>query len=195
VPRIRAKIMAFDGDTLTLQPDGTTADADWVRVTVRPDTRYVSTEKYKLAAIQPGDFAGAAVIAQSDGKLRAQEVHVYPGALRGSGEGRFPEGAAGRLMINGTVAASADGTLTLHYRGLAENNGVCEGRAPVPLTPTACTGDAAVTVAPGIPVTALTVGDKTLLVPGAMAIVSVATRPDGAKVTPGLIVEKPATAP
>src|SRR5271155_5143037 len=77
VPRIRAKIMAFDGQTLTLQPDGTTADADWLRVAVRPDTRYVSTEKSKLAAIQPGDFAGAAVIAGADGKLRAQEVHVY----------------------------------------------------------------------------------------------------------------------
>jgi hypothetical protein len=195
VPRVRARIIAFDGQTLTLQPDGTSADADWLRVSVRPTTRYASTAKVKLSAIKPGDFAGAAVIADPDGKLRAQEVHVYPGPLRGSGEGRFAEGAHGRLMINGAVAAASDGSLTLHYRGAGLNKELCEGRAPVPLTPRACAGDAVITIADGVPVTALTLGDNSLLTPGAMAVVSVTTAADGTRMTPGLIVEKPAAAP
>ena len=195
VPRIRGRIIAFDGKLLTLQPDGTTADADWVRVNVRPDTRYVSTGKYRLSDIKPGDFAGAAVIPEPDGKLRAQEVHVYPGPLRGSGEGRFPEGPPGRLMINGTVAAQSGDTLALHYRGAGLNNGVCEGRLPVPIKPDVCTGDATITVAPGVPVTALGIGDKSLVVPGMTAVVSIVTAPDGSKTTPGLIVEKPPATP
>jgi hypothetical protein len=194
-PRIRGQVMAFDGKVLTLQPDGTTADTDWVRIAVRPDTRYVSTEKYRLSDIKPGDFAGAGVIPEPDGKLRAQEVHVYPGALRGSGEGRFAEGPPGRLMINGTVAAERDGALTLHYRGAALDNGICKGRLPVPITPGACAGDAVITVAPGVPVTALAMGDKDIVVPGATAVVSIVTAPDGSKFTPGLIVEKPAASP
>jgi hypothetical protein len=195
VPRIRARIIAFDGQTLTLQPDGTTADADWLRVSVRPNTRFVSTAKVQLSAIKPGDFAGAAVIPEAGGRLGAREVHVYPGPLRGSGEGRFAEGPPGRLMINGAVATADDGTLTLHYRGGAMNKDLCEGRAPVPITPQACTGNAVITIADGIPVTALALGDKSLLTPGAMAVVSVAAAPDGTKFTPGLIVEKPVAAP
>jgi hypothetical protein len=195
VPRIRGRVIAFDGKLLTLAPDGSTADADWVRVEVRPDTRYVSTGKYRLSDIKPGDFAGAGVIAEPDGKLRAQEVHVYPGPLRGAGEGRFPEGPPGRLMINGTVAAVDDGKLTLHYRGAAEKDGVCEGRLPVPIKPDACAGDAVITVAPGVPVTALAMGDKSLVTPGATAVVSVVTEPGGGKFTPGLIVEKSSPPP
>ncbi len=111
-----------------------------------------------LSAIRPGDFAGAAVIADPDGKLQAQEVHVYPGPLRGAGEGRFPEGVPGRIMINGAVAAASDGSLTLHYRGAAMNKEICEGRAAVPIRPQACTGDAVIAIADGVPVTALTAG-------------------------------------
>ncbi len=113
---------------LSCSPDGTTADADWIRVSVRPDTRYVSTQKARLADIKPGDFAGAVAIPEPGGALRAQEVHVYPGDLRGAGEGRIPQGS--RLVINGTVAAADGKSLTLHYRGAAQNNGVCEGPRP-----------------------------------------------------------------
>jgi hypothetical protein len=195
VPRVRGRIVAFDGQTLTLQPDGTSADADWLRVGVLANTRYVSTTRTKLSAIKPGDFAGAAVTADPDGKLQAQEVHVYPGALRGAGEGRFTEGPSGRIMINGAVAIAADGSLTLHYRGAGMNKELCEGRAAAPVTSRTCTGDAVIAIADGVPVTALTPGDKSLLIPGAMAVVSVAERPDGTRITPGLIVEKAATAP
>ncbi len=52
-----------------------------------------------------------------------------------------------------------------------------------------------VTVAAGVPVTALTVADKALVVPGAVASVSIATAPDGSRMTPGLIVEKAAATP
>lgn len=190
VPRVRGKVLSFDGKLLILQPDGTTADADWLRVAVRPDTRYVVTGPSRMKDIKSGEFAGAAVTAGADGKLLAQEVHVYPNPLRGSGEGRFADAKPGRVMINGTVATAEDGVLTLRYRGAGLKNGVCEGRMPVPIKPDSCAGDATIAVAPSAPVTRLSMADPKAVTPGAMAVVSVARTPDGAKVTPGLIIEK-----
>ncbi len=190
VPRVRGKILAFDGTTLVLQPDGTSADADWLRVNVRPNTRYITTGKARFSDIKSGVFAGAAAVPDADGKLNAQEVHIYPGPLRGSGEGRFPDTKPGRVMINGTVATAENGVMTLRYRGSGMKNGVCEGRMPVPIKPDACAGDVSIAVASGVPVTALTVGDASLAKPGAIAVVSVVTARDGSKMTPGLIVEK-----
>ena len=37
--------------------------------------------------------------------MKAQEVYLYAEALRGTGEGRFPEGD--RLIVNGTVSGGA----------------------------------------------------------------------------------------
>ncbi len=51
-----------------------------------------------------------------DGTLLAQQVHLYPDALRGSGEGQLPQ-ANGRIAINGAVTAISDGRMTLFYRG------------------------------------------------------------------------------
>jgi hypothetical protein len=189
VPRVRGKVLSFDGETLILQPDGTSADADWLRVAVRFDTRYVATSKARFGDIKSGDFAGAAVTVGADGKLVGQEVHVYPNQLRGSGEGRFPDSKPGRLMINGTVATTDDGVLTLRYRGAGMKNGVCDGRMPVPIKPDSCAGDAVIALAPSAPVTRLSMADAKAVTPGAMAVVSVARAQDGSKITPGLIIE------
>jgi hypothetical protein len=172
-------------------------------VTVLPDTRYVASDRSSFAAIRPGDYAGAAVI-ESDGKLLAQDVYLYAQALRGTGEGRFAEG--GRLIVNGTVSGvkppqdKQDGNLTLHYRGalltgLGQGRTLCEGRASPPAyaSALACEGSAAITVSPGIPVSMLTVGDKSLLVPGSLVTVAMIKTNDDKNITPGVIVEKQAT--
>jgi len=190
VPRVRGKILSFDGKMLVLQPDGTSADADWLRVAVRPETRYAVTGKSRMRDIKSGEFAGAAVTMGADGKLLAQDVYVYPNPLRGAGEGRFADSKPSRLMINGTVAVAEDGALTLRYRGAGMKNGVCEGRMPVPITPDACAADAVIGIPPGTPVTRLSMADAKAVTPGLIAVVSVATAPDGGKIAPGLIIEK-----
>jgi hypothetical protein len=200
LPRIKAKVVSFDGTTLVVAPlpAGSGGDAkpgETMRFTVLPETRYVATGKAALTDIKVGDFAGAAVRAGSGGRLKAEEIFLYPEALRGTGEGRFTE--KGRLMINGTVSAVAPAQLTLHYRGLAPNGKLCEGRAPPPAIASrlTCTGDAVISAGDSVPVTALTVGDASMVVPDAVVTVSVAKNSEGAKVTPGLIVEKPDVSP
>lgn len=224
VPRIKAKLLAFDGHVMTLQPltapvadapkrspvkhghaapaneapsppaDAKPADAAPpanLTVAVLPDTRYVTAAPSTLDTIKPGDFAGAAVTGTGN-NVEGQSVLAYPEALKGSGEGRFPDPLTGRMMINGLVMAVSASSLTLHYRGSVQNGPVCEGRAPPrgiagPLT---CSADAVVHVAAETPVRTLVIGDQSLLVPGAELTVSMAKNTEGDNVTPGVIVEK-----
>ncbi|HKB95641.1 MAG TPA: hypothetical protein VKB94_02260, partial [Rhizomicrobium sp.] len=143
--RVKARLTAFDGQVMTLEPLKDQAGAkagETISVSVLPETRYVGSDKASFDALKRGDYAGAAVSEGRGGALRAQDVYLYAEALRGTGEGRFPE--AGRLIINGIVSAAQpaadnkhNGTLTLHYRGallsgLGRGRTLCEGRASPP---------------------------------------------------------------
>ena len=174
-------------------------------VSVLPDTKYVLSQKSAFGNLKVGDYAGAAVVENRNGSLRAQDVYIYAETLRGTGEGRF--GDSGRLMVNGAVsqvtpASEQDttrGTFALHYRGAtltgSGKRAVCEGRAVPPqfASALACSGDAVIEVPSGTPVSALTMGDKSLLTPGATVSVSLVSRGDGSQVTPGVIIEPPVT--
>ena len=171
-------------------------------VSITPTTRYVGSSPALFAAIKPGDYAGAALTPPPGDRLRAQEVFVYAEALRGTGEGRFPEGD--RLIINGTVSAvkittpedKQGGMLTLHYHGstltgLGRGKTVCEGRASPPAyaSALACEVDAVIEILPGTPVTSLREGDKSLLVPGSLVTVAMVATADGKSISPGVVVE------
>jgi len=173
-------------------------------VAVLPNTRYVATATASFGVIKVGDYVGAVVGERSGGQLRAQEVFIYAEALRGTGEGRFSDN--GRLLVNGAVSAiqpvsekdTTGGTLTVHYRGAvittaAPGRTLCEGRAAPPalMSALACAADAAIEVPSATPVSAVTVGDRSLLVPGAMVSIAIAKTADGRQVTPGVTVEKP----
>jgi hypothetical protein len=206
VVRVKAKLTAFDGQVMTLTPlpsKDASAKTENFSVSILPDTRYVRADKTSLDGVKPGAYAGAAVTEEKDGSLRAADIYLYAEALRGSGEGRFFE--AERLIVNGAVSAvqppAADGkqpgSLTLHYRGavlsgLGRGKTLCEGRASPPAyaSALACRGDAVIQVPAAAPVSALTVGDKSLLVPGSLVTVAMTKAPDNKDVTLGVIVEK-----
>jgi hypothetical protein len=64
-----------------------------------------------LAHVTPNAFVGITSVAQADGSQRATEIHIFPEALRGTGEGsRLMEQTAGgggrSTMTNGAVAPS-----------------------------------------------------------------------------------------
>ena len=223
VTRVKARLTAFDANTLTLEPlpppvppakglfsatppsPPSPAMTGPLTVSVLPDTKYVLSQKSAFANLKVGDYAGAAVVENRNGSLRAQDVYIYAETLRGTGEGRF--GDSGRLMVNGVVsqvtpASEQDttrGTFALHYRGAtltgSGKRAVCEGRAVPPqfASALACSGDAVIEVPSGTAVSALTMGDKSLLAPGATVSVSLVSRGDGSQITPGVIIEPPVT--
>lgn len=216
VPRIKARVTAFDGHVLTVQPlpsspgqtssSGKTSSSDKsparpelrltpapatdgpLSVTVLAGTRYAVTVPALLSDIKPGDYAGAAAV-DNKGRLTAQEVFLYPPSLTGTGEGRFVDD--GRLMVNGKVTAVGAAQLTLGYRGAAQNGEVCEGRAgpPAIASALACTGTAKIGVPGGVPVVALSLGNAGMLAPGAVITLSLARDAQGGYVTPGVVIQ------
>ena len=117
--------------------------------------------------------------------MHAQEVHIFPEAMRGTGEGHRPmapdpaaniSGVAGepqeRTMTNATVTGVQSRTLTLKYKD----------------------GEAEIVVAPDVPIITLVVGDASLLKPGA-AVAIVAVKKDAGLVATNLTAEKDGVKP
>ena len=129
---IRGTIVSFDGTKLVVR----TEEGGTVSAAVLPDTITLYNAPRKLADIKSGDFLGSAAVMGSDGKLHAQEVRIFPDALRGIGEGQYPMGdpASNRSMTNATVeqvmAVTRGGTLKLSYHGAgAPGDPSCTGHA------------------------------------------------------------------
>ncbi len=188
--RVRGTISSFDGQTLTVAAD----DGTTVSVGVLPVTRIIYDEPRKLTDIHQGDFVGSAALKGADGRLHAQEVHIFPELLRGMGEGQYEmsDNNPNRSMTNATVmqvaGVAANGTLTLSYHGAgAAGDPNCTGHAAT--GGTGCTGTSDIEVVPGIPIVGLMVGDPSMLVPGAAVSMLVVTGPAGTPVTPGITVE------
>jgi hypothetical protein len=186
VPRIKASVVAFDGALLTVKPEG---EKDTMKIGLRPATKIMKQEAKALADIPAGAFIGATGTRTALGVLNAQEVHLFPEALRGSGEGLYPASpGSSHFILDGTVTAVSGTTISAKFRGASGEGAKCMGRAPLdPLQ--GCQGAATIAVAAGTPVLALSEADKSLIKPGAVVAVSIMAGPDGKPVTPGLTIE------
>ena len=116
--RIRGTIEKVNGNVLTI----TSRDGDMLTLHLTPDYTATAVVKASLADIKDGSYVGTSALPQPDGTLKALEVHIFPVALRGVGEGfTHWDLQPGSTMTNATVRASVssvDGnTLTLTYKG------------------------------------------------------------------------------
>jgi hypothetical protein len=141
--------------------------------------------------ISDGGFLGITSITQPDGSQRAVEVHVFPDAMRGTGEGSYAwdlPGTGGSKMTNGTAAASkmtngtmilldGESSLTLQYKDAASG------------------GSQAIIVPPGTPVVALEPGGAADLQVGASVFVIAHTNAQGALSADRILVGKNGVVP
>jgi hypothetical protein len=156
--RIRANVVSFDGKVLTVK----TAVGKEIKVQVTEQTSISYPKAIKLADIKPGDFIGSAAMPGPEGKLIAREVHLFPEAQRGVGEGHNPwDLEPGSTMTNGGVSKSlkaANGQeLTVQYKG----------------------GTKTILVPAGTPIVMSMPGERSLLVAGAFVFIGAQTAPDG----------------
>ncbi len=116
-PFVRGVIESFDGRELHV----TTRTGEKVALKLAENPRVSMVVPISLDAIKPGSFIGTAAVSQPDGTLKALEVHVFPEAMRGAGEGHRPwDRGTGSTMTNGTVGevkVSSGRLLTLTYKG------------------------------------------------------------------------------
>jgi Domain of unknown function (DUF5666) len=116
--RIRATIESVEGATLTLK----TGAGETRVVRMKDGARVNALVAAHAEDIHPGDFVGAAAEPGPDGRLQAIEVHIFPEAARGSGEGSRPfDLSPTSTMTNGAVSTRVVGvagpTLTVTYKG------------------------------------------------------------------------------
>jgi hypothetical protein len=107
------------------------------------------------SAVQEGTFVGTTAVPRADGSLSAVEVHVFPEAARGTGEGHRPwDLQPNSTMTNATVSKITSGpnerTMTLHYKD----------------------GEQTIRVPNGVPIVTMKPGDRSLLAVGAKVIVT-----------------------
>jgi hypothetical protein len=157
--RVRGTVEAMDGAMYVVK----TRSGDTVKVALTDKPLFVAMAKVSMADIKPGMFVGTTALPQADGSLRAVEVHIFPEAMRGTGEGHRPwDLEPNSTMTNANVEAAVAGvsgqTLTMKYKG---------GEKTVAVTPQTVV----VTYAPG---------DKAEVKPGTKIFLSAAEKkPDG----------------
>src|SRR6266702_6053234 len=104
--RVRGTIEAVDGDVLAVK----SRSGDDVKLHMTGDIRVVGISKIALSDIKVGSFVGTTTVPGPDGVQNAVEVHVFPEAMRGTGEGSRPyDLRPNSSMTNATVAESVVG--------------------------------------------------------------------------------------
>jgi len=154
---VRGTIASVSDTTITVT---TSTGAQSVHI-VAPLRVYARTPS-DLAHVAPNAFVGITSVAQPDGSQRATEIHIFPEALRGTGEGSRmmgqPAGASaspsrmtngsvaqsrmtngsvsGSRMTNGSVAATGGTSYTVQYQGGTQTIEIPAGVTVTAIAPT-----------------------------------------------------------
>ena len=156
--RVRGTIEKVDGNALTLK----TTEGEQ-KLTLAGGAQVIAVVKASMADIKENTFLGSAAMPQPDGTQKALEVHIFPEAMRGTGEGHRPYTTPGSTMTNGAAAgATVTGTdgsaIKVKYKD----------------------GEKVIVVPPNVPIVRYEIGSLADLKAGAAFTVLAATKkPDG----------------
>jgi hypothetical protein len=156
--RIRGTLETVDGDVLNVK----SRSGEEVRLHMTGDIKIFGITKISLADVKVGSFIGTTTVPGPDGAPKAVEVHVFPEAMRGTGEGSRPwDLRPNSTMTNATVSESVAGvdgqTIMVKYKD----------------------GEKKVVIAQDTPIVTYVPGDRSDLKPGAKLIAFVKKLPDG----------------
>jgi Domain of unknown function (DUF5666) len=156
----RATIQTINADGSALNVHTRAGEDQTVHLNEK--TRFVLVVPAALTDVKPGSFIGVAALPGEGSELKAMEVHIFPEAMRGTGEGFRPFDLAPKSsMTNGAISARVDAAtgpkLTVTYKG----------------------GEQTIVVDPKTPIVAFEPGAKTDLKPGAAIIARGPKQGDG----------------
>ena len=173
--RVRGTIAAVDGPMLTIK----TREGAEVKAKLGDKTMIVAVVKATYADIKQGSFIGVTGMPQADGSQKCREIHIFPEAMRGIGEGHRPwdlepNSTMTNAAVDQMVTAKDDNTLTLKYKD----------------------GEKKIVVGPDCPIVSYKPGDKAELKPGAKIFIAAATKEaDGTLTFPRINVGRDAPPP
>ena len=172
--RVRGTVERAEGDHYIIKARG----GGEMKVKLADNAMVVAIVKASLADVKQGSYIGVSGMPQPDGSQKCLEIHIFPEAMRGTGDGHRPwDLQPSSTMTNGAVeqtSASADGqVLTLKYKD----------------------GEKKIIVPADCPIVSYSTADKSELKPGAAIFIAAAQKQaDGTLVTPRINVGR-GTAP
>ncbi len=174
--RLGGTIAKVDGDSMMLK----LSSGEEAKLSLTPNAQIVAVVKASMADIKDNTFLGSAAMPQPDGSQKALEVHIFPEAMRGTGEGHRPYAPVpNSTMTNGaasgaTVTGVDGSTITVKYKD----------------------GEKKIVVPPNVPIVRYEIGSASDLKVGAAFRVLAATKqPDGSYTAPRINVGRDGTVP
>ena len=115
--RLRGTIDSVNGSTL----DVTARDNTKATVKLADNATVVGVAKASLSDVKQGSFVGITAMPQPDGTQKAVEIHIFPEAMRGTGEGHrpwdlMPNSTMTNATVDSEVAISDGQKLVLKYK-------------------------------------------------------------------------------
>jgi hypothetical protein len=116
--RIRGTLEKLDGQNITIKD----RSGQSVSVTLADKFMVMGIFKGSLADIAGGKFIGTTTVGERDGALVAQEVHIFPESMRGTGEGHYdwdlrPNSKMTNANVANVVNMANDRVMTVQYKG------------------------------------------------------------------------------
>ena len=144
----------------------------------RPHARMGALVKASLDDVKTGGFVGVTSLPDENGNQKALEIHIFPEALRGTGEGQRPwDVKPDGVMTNatvGTVSQSPDGgVIHVTYKG----------------------GESEYSVGGDVLILLYVADDRSLLKPGAALFLLALKKPDGTLTANRVTAEKDGVKP
>jgi hypothetical protein len=175
VARIRGTIEKVDGNTLAVK----SREGQNLTIKLKDGATITGVDKAMLSDIKQNSFIGITAMPQPDGTQKAIEVHIFPEARRGAGEGHRPwDLVPNSTMTNANVeqlVTAVDGPmLTMKYKD----------------------GEKKISVPNNAAIVQFVNGDKADLKPGAKIFIGAFTKlPDGSLEAAGINVGKNGVTP
>ncbi len=115
--RVRGTIDSVAGSTLNV----TARDGSKMTVKLGDNAAVVGVSKASLSDVKQGGFVGITAMPLPDGTQKAVEIHIFPEAMRGTGEGHrpwdlMPNSTMTNATIDSEVAISDGQKLVLKYK-------------------------------------------------------------------------------
>jgi hypothetical protein len=156
--RVRGTIENIDGPTYLIKA----RDGAELKVALADKAQIAAVVKASLTDIKPGLFVGVTAMPQADGSLSALEVHIFPEAMRGTGEGHYswdlrPKSTMTNANVDQVVTAVDGQTLTLKFKD----------------------GEKRIFIPADTPIVAYVPGDNNDLKLGARVFIAAVKQPDG----------------
>jgi len=156
--RVRGTIERLDGSTYLVKA----RDGAELKVALADNPQIAGVVKASLSDIKRGSFVGVTAMPRADGSQSALEVHIFPEAMRGTGEGHYPwdlqpQSTMTNANVEQVVTAVDGQTLTLKYKD----------------------GEKKIFVPANTPIVVYVPGDRSDLKPGAKVFIVAVKQPDG----------------